>query len=448
MPEVSPAPAEANDRQTAREWSIDDAQRETTAALQAEATIRNIVIDFGTTALDVARKGSEFESDPYMGGLALVGRDNIVIGSGETFIQPLNLPDGHAGGLGNAANAAGEIVANEKQAAAAQAVEQLQEETQTRVWAIMAYVGDDDVGAVWKGKIHPEVDQNAMPPATSAETSGLSDIRVRPSDGDRAIYFRAGLSGATVPREEDLIEIAKRRPINFNISYPGLFAEGMDKDKGQTLSRFIRQVQKVCPMVSFDVHGFTELEHIEPALSHVDMWNANLGEAAKIFLGEKIEKPDDLPPEDKLELLRRIQEVVQEKYVSETTQRPRMFTITDKRGCFVMFQSTDGKLQSSYCDSPCAKIPAINKTGAGDVRFGLQRLYLAREMGEAWQNGTVNFADAVEAVRMGQIGATLQVQGKEAKAFSGVTLASIHKAAISGKNYETIADLRAELHAV
>jgi sugar/nucleoside kinase (ribokinase family) len=177
------------------------------------------------------------------------------------------------------------------------------------------------------------------------------------------------------------------------------------------------------------------MEHIEPALHHVDMWNMNLGEAARIFLGETIEKPDELPEGAKIGLLQRIEEQVW-KHIDPTERRPRMFTISDRKGCFVIYKEGNCSfVRSEYCPSPCADIGARDKTGAGDVRFGVQRFFLAREKAQEWKDGTMSFDDAKLAVQIGQIASTLQVQGKEADAFRGVTLAAIERVARSGEEF-------------
>ena len=122
-----------------------------------------------------------------------------------------------------------------------------------------------------------------------------------------------------------------------------------------------------------------------------------------------------------------------------------MFTISDRKGCFVMFKKASGTVQSEYCHSQCADIGAKDKTGAGDVRFGVQRFFLAREKADAWMDGSLSFEDAKLAVQMGQIASTLQVQGKEADAFEGVTLADIRRVAESGSDYTKIESLLAAL---
>lgn len=417
---------------------------------------RNTVIDYGTTALDVKHRG-RFERDKYMGGLALVGQDNRVIGTDEPFVEPAeaHLEGGHAGGIGNAANAIGRLLQNERaeMEIAGVRLEDITRVMRQKAIAIIARLGADPAGRHWVSQIHPMVDTSLLQPVIGY-SSGLSDIRIQSEkvsqvgeeveEGDRAIYFRAGASGATHPERQDLLDLAIRRPTNFNISYPGLFPDGIDQNRGASLQLFIREAQKVCPMVSFDVHGFTKMEHIEPALHQADLWNMNLGEAARIYLNEKIEKPDELADAEKMDLYGRIEERVQ-NYVGEPDGRPRMFTISDRKGCFVIFKKASGKIQSEYCHSQCADIGAKDKTGAGDVRFGVQRFFLAREKADAWMDGSMSFEDAKLAVQMGQIASTLQVQGKEADAFAGVTLASIRQAAESGEHFPAIEALLAKV---
>jgi len=454
-PEEPKLPAESDYRSILTSWGFGpDEIGEALARIEASDGPRSTVVDFGTTALDVKRKGL-FEHHPYMGGLALIGQDNRNLATGEPFVEPEAsfAEQGHAGGIGNAANAVGSLLENDRRVAerVGETVGLRTEMTRRKVWwTLMARLGDDEAGRIFKGKIHGLIDTELMQ-SVSGTFSGLADIRIQREDrgdvkkGDRAIYFRAGASGTTAPTRQDLLEIAVRRPTNVNVSYPGLFPDGMDRDRGATLALFIGELQKVCPMVSFDVHGFTELKHIEPALSRADLWNMNLAEAAKIFLGESIGNPDELAYGEKIALLLRIEQHVLSKYVRDTTKRPRMFTISDRKGCYVIFQSIDGNVLSTYCRSPCAEIGAVDKTGAGDVRFGLQRFFLAREKAQEWKDGSIRFGDIMKAVQIGQIASTLQVQGKESRPFDGVTLASLERVAGSGAGFETLEDLHEAL---
>ncbi|MDD4287381.1 MAG: carbohydrate kinase family protein [Candidatus Peribacteraceae bacterium] len=410
---------------------------------------RNLVLDYGTTALDVKHKGN-YANDRYMGGLALVGPDGRVIGTGEAFTEPEEAlqVDGHTGGIANAAFAVARVL--EAEARERGAVDAGVANTRNKIWALMACLGDDRAGEIYKCKIPRSVIDVDLLRVQEDTTSGLADIRIqqqrsgRVKKGDRAIYFNAGASGRTRLTKEDMLEIARRGPFNFNISYPGLFPEGMDGDDGASLDQLVTQAQEFCPMVSMDIHGFTKMEHIRPALSHVDLFNANLVEAARVFCGETIDAAEELTDGKKHALHRRLFAAMQPFLVSPTG-RTRMFTITDAKGCFIIFQTPKGDVQTKYVASSCSDIPAKDKTGAGDVRFGMQRLWMAREKAKAWQSGTFNLKDAKQAVQIGQIATTLHIQGRQANALEGVTLARLARVAQSGEQFKTLRRLRGVL---
>lgn len=386
-----------------------------------------------------------------MGDLALIGQDDRVIGSGEAFVEPdesLQV-DGHTGGIANAAYAVARVL--EAEARERMAVGNGVDHTRRRVWALIARLGRDRAGQIYKSKIPQSViDVSGLRPVSGGAPSGLADIRIqqKPSDrvkkGDRAIYFRAGASGATRPTKEDLLEIARRNPFNFNISYPGLFPDGMDADQGKSLSRFIWQVQEMCPMVSMDIHGFTKMHHIRQALTHVDLFNANLVEAARVFLEEKVDAAQGLSGEERHALQKRVLGAIW-PYFDAPMGRTRMFTITDARGCFVIFQAPGGRLQADDVPSSCAAIPAKDKTGAGDVRYGLQRFWIARERANEWKDGRFNMQSAVLAAQIGQIATTLHVQGRKENALEGVTLQRLTRVAGSGEQFKTLRGLRTAL---
>ncbi|MDD4762220.1 MAG: carbohydrate kinase family protein, partial [Candidatus Pacebacteria bacterium] len=323
-------------------------------------------------------------------------------------------------------------------------------EMRHRVWALMARLGGDRAGEIYTCKVPQSMIDTTHLRRVEGESSGLADIRIQQklSDGvqkgDRAIYFRAGASGKTQPTPEDLLAIATRRPTNFNISYPGLFPDGMDRDHGHSLSEFVRRVQDVCPMVSMDIHGFTQMDHIRPALSHVDLFNANLVEAARVFLGEKVNAARDLSDADRGALQEKILSAIR-PFLDQPTGRTRMFTITDARGCFVILQSSQGGIQADDVPSPCAAIPAKDKTGAGDVRFGLQRLRIARERANQWKEGRFDFRSATLAAQIGQIATTLHVQGRRENALEGVTLTRLTRVAGGGEQFKTLRRLRTAL---
>lgn len=431
-------------------WGFEGEELESTlaAVLDPEGP-RCLVLDIGTTALDVKRKG-DFHGHKYMGGLALVGLDNKVIGhTDEKFVEPSEdfLEGGHAGGIGNAANAVGKVLENEAREHGT--LEWELADTRHHIWELMARMGTDRVAKIFGDKIHALVGKELLAPQPGNLPSGLSDVfvqakkRGKTKKGDRVIFFRAGASGTMVLGKDDLLQILIRQPKNAHISYPGLFPNGMDQNNGVILKWFLEEAKKVSPIVSFDVHGFTKLHHVEPALGTANMVNANLAEAAKIFLGDEIDTAQEPEGKEKKALLQRLTAALT-PYLQKGSG-PAMFTISDRGGCFLLFRSAQGEVQTKYVASSCGQIPAHDKTGAGDVRYAFQRLYVARQMCEAWENGSFAMEDAERAVQIGQIATTLHVQGKEANAFEDVTMAKIERVAREGGKFGNLKSLRKAL---
>lgn len=410
--------------------------------LQSPDRPHNIGIDVGTTALDFKQKG-DFSGDPYMGSLALIGPDNKVGSTGVIFEEPSleSLRTAHAGGIGNAANAVASVLRATR-------------ETPQPTWAVMAWLGGDDVGNIWRDGIE-DVDKSLLRVHPTIPYSGLSVVLIQAPGfatetvpaGERAIYFRAGASGATEFSKEHLVEILKREPFNVNISYPGLFPDGADRSKGENLGWFVGQAQKVCPCVSMDTHGFTRLEHIEQALPYIDMFNSNFTDAARVFLGETVN--EYLTDDEKMKVYGEISAEIREKYVRSevaSKDRCRMFTITDRKGTFLIFINPKlNIITNEYLPSPCAAIPAKDKTGAGDVRFGLQRLYVAIRVNRKWEMGQFKWDEARIAVNIGQIGTALHLQGKEAHALEGVSIDALEKLARSGNEFGDLEGLKRAL---
>ncbi len=404
-------------------------------------------IECGTTALDCKIKGN-FTHDPFMGSLALVDQANL-IGNSKVFQIPSIdiLKTGDCGGTGNSVKAIATILKTET------GIGQTEAPFHHIVWGIMALLGDDDVGQIWLDKIDPLINRDLVE-CLPTMPSGLSVVRIQKEEyatetvpkGERAIYFRAGASGSTVFTKERLQRISERNPFNINISYPGLFPYGADKTNGQNLAWFVQKAQGTCPCLTIDTHGFTKLRHIEPVLSYIDMFNSNFADAVRIFLNKSV--TEHIADFEKMTLYQELAENITGKYFDSETKstRSRMFTITDKRGAFLIFQNPQYKqIVVDYLDSPCALIPAVDKTGAGDVRFALQRLFIAARLNDEWSNGNFSFGDAITAVNVGQIGTTLHIQGKEAKALEGISISALEKVAVSGTQFGTIHSLKEEL---
>lgn len=410
-------------------------------------------IEAGTTALDVKFLHEDLQGDPLLGNVGWVGPDGRVQGTGEQFQEPdFDKADLLvAGGIANGANALARILANESSGEQGQevgaAIAQTRVATRRAVWGVMARVGNDEAGERYLSMLHPDLDQSLVDIIPDGK-SGLSHVRLQGETaegiekGTYAIRFRPGESGQWMPTKEELVRIAAHQPFNVNISYPGLFPYGMDRDNGATLSQFVRRIQTFCPMVSMDMHGPTQIQHVESALSHIDVFNANYRDAARLFLGRDVK---DIPPDQRDITLGLIGGRMQ-AYMF-TPGRPRLFTVTHRDGCYVVFQSANGKVQSRNCPSPCAQIPAKDTTGAGDVRFATSRLYLAREMGQEWREGTVTFEDVCRAVDIGQVSTTLHLQGEGGKAYEGVTVAKMEAVVRSGRKFKKLEELQDALAA-
>ena len=439
-----------------RRWGFDGAAlKEALCAYRDPNGPRATVLNMGTVALDVKYEGP-YENHPLMGDCALVDLQNRMP-DGTEFKEPPDedLRRAHAGGLGNDANAVARVLANERERVA-DTIPGGVAETRHHVWEVMARMGRgetgtlDRVGGVYVDKISDLIGKDLLRPDQVHKWSGLSRIWVQDRDvadvakGERAIIFRAGASGATMPTKEDRLEILVRRTVNSHLAYPGLFLEGMDRDDGVEFDRFVRDIQEVCPIVSLDTHGPTQLSHIDRPLSHIDMANFNLADAVRLFTSQKID-PKKEPSRGVKQQLRALISTELFPYFENEARKPRMFTVTDKEGCYLIFQGMDGTIHISYLDSPCAAIKSVDKTGAGDVRYGFQRLYIAREMAREWRSGSFEGEDAKCAVQIGQIAATLHVQGQGANAFDGVTLAMIERVAKEGKTFDSIGALRSEL---
>ena len=410
---------------------------------------RTIVLDMGTLALDVDNR-DDHSGDPFMGDLALVDNDNNVTGdeNGLVFHEPPEAAqkEGHPGGLGNAANAIGKILDAEEDER--EFPSEIRGDTRRAVWELMGITGSDFAADVFRNKIHPLIGQELLIPSDDVKGSGLSDIRVQAHDsdtgtkqGDRAIYFRAGASGTFKLTPELLLEALARQPQLMNISYPGLFPEGMDENEDQDFAWSVEQAQKFCPMVTADAHGFTKKEHVHGGLGKIDMFNTNVVEAMRIYLGEEIDAEHEPEGDELYTLHTRLNEAIR-GYMEPPTGRTRMFTVSDKGGCFLVFQNTEGEISSSYVPSICAGISAVDKTGAGDVRYGVQRFWAAREKGGEWKNGDFTEEDARLAVQIGQIATTLNIQGEEADALNGVTLQKLENLTRTGGHFSDIGNLR------
>jgi hypothetical protein len=405
------------------------------------------VIHAGTVALDATYRNQDLKDDPLRGDVGWVTPDGVVAKTGEQFTEPdLARADTlSAGGIANALNALAIICANEQRQQVGARVDHVRRKTRL---SIMARMGDDEPKKRYLAMVHPDVDQSLIS-TVKGGNSGLSVVRLhgKTSDGIEegtyAIRFRPGASGEWVPTDDEAERIRQFDPNLVNVSYPGLFPNGMDQDNGVTLSRFIGQLQQFCPMVGFDTHSPTELQHIEPSLSHVDTFNTNFANGARMFLG--VREKDELKMLDRDEALQRMDQRIRE-YMSTPTGRPRLFTISHRDGTYVVFQSASGQIYSRNSLSPCARIPAAGGTvGAGDVQNGTTQLYLAREMGDMWRNGTVTFDDMCRASTIGQVSTTLHLQGEGGKAYEGVTMAQMDAVARSGRQFESIEDLRAAL---
>lgn len=410
-------------------------------------------IEAGTTALDAKFLHENLQSDPLLGNVGWVSPDGRVQGTDEQFQEP-NFDGADllvAGGIANGANALARILANESVGEQEQelgaAIAQTSAETRRAVWGVMARVGDDEAGDRYLSMLHPDLDRSLIDVIPGGK-SGLSHVRLQGEatdgieKGTYAIRFRPGESGQWMPTKEELVRIAAHQPFNVNVSYPGLFPFGMDRDQGATLAQFVRRLQTFCPMVSMDMHGPTQIQHVESALSHIDVFNANYRDAARLFLGRDVQ---DIPPDQRDIALELIGGRMQ-AYMF-TPGRPRLFTVTHRDGCYVVFQPAAGEIRSKNCLSPCAQIPARDTTGAGDVRFATSRLYLARELGREWKDGAVTFEDACRAVDIGQVSTTLHLQGEGGRAYEGVTVANMESVVRSGRQFETLEQLQAALTA-
>lgn len=410
------------------------------------------ILHAGTTALDVIFDKEDITEDPLRGTVGWVGPDGNVEGTGEAFSEPaIDAADiVRTGGVANALGALARITSNESreaQQSAGLAITNAQRQIRETVVGIMARMGDDPAGERYRTLLHPAIDQS-MITLIEGGKSGLSHVRLHGTEGGEvekgtyAIRFRPGESGAWEPTEEDVERIRRCRPDCVNISYPGLFPYGMDRWHGARLSWFIWELQKFCPMVGTDTHGPTELHHIAPSLSHMDTMNVNMGNARKLFLAGESSSPLPASLEDQLQLL----EQKLRAYMQRPTGRSRLFTVSHRCGTFVLCQSATGTIGSRHCLSPCAKINAAGGTvGAGDVQNGMEQLYLIREAGDVWKSGNVTIELASLAATIGQIATTLHLQGEEANAYDGVTMAKMEKVARSGQCFHELHDLRQAL---
>lgn len=450
MREGMPFSRRPDDQDLLRSWGFRQNEMKKGLALLHDPKARELLgIEAGTTALDVKFLHENLQGDPLLGNVGWVSPDGRVQGTGEQFQEPDF--DGAdllvAGGIANGANALARILANEsageqEQPEVGAAIAQTSAETRRAVWGVMARVGDDEAGDRYRSMLHPDLDQSLIDVIPGGK-SGLSHVRLQGETNDGiekgtyAIRFRPGESGQWIPAKEELVRIAAHRPFNVNISYPGLFPYGMDCDDGATLAQFVHRLQTFCPMVSMDMHGPTQIQHVESALSHIDVFNANERDAARLFLGRDVK---DIPPDQRDIALELIGGRMQ-AYMF-TQGRPRLFTVTHRDGCHVVFQSAVGEICSKNCLSPYAQIPAKDTTGAGDVRFATSRLYLAREMGREWKDGSVTFGDVCRAVNIGQLSTTLHLQGEGGKAYEGVTVAKMESVVRSGRQFETLEQLQ------
>lgn len=416
------------------------------------------MMDAGVTALDNWFLGQDISKNPAKGTCHAVGSDGVIVQTGQRFIVPeesVLRTAGRPGGIGNAGRRIGEVLQNEERERAAPGA--IVDETRRHVMALLGPIGKDSVGQIYKDKI-PGVDTELLRPhLLMPGDSGVSLIWVhQPKDtpgvrkGDRAIVFRPGVNRKMTFTEDDLYEIYRRRPEVFHFSYPGFGTDeesGMDRreDDGRTLAWLVDEVQQFCPIVSIDVHGPTELWQIQRILPHLDIMNGNLEEIARILCGIKIDASKELSPEEKTALLERVMNDGILPYLLKPTGRTRMFTATDARGCFTVFQSKEGKIQHGYLRSPCADITAENTTGAGDVRYGFQRWNIACNEMQKWKDGTFTWEDAALAVQIGNIAAAFHIQSPGSEAFAGVTMKKLEGVAASGKHYATIQELQAAL---
>lgn len=408
------------------------------------------VLHAGTVALDAMYPFEDISNDPLFDTVGRVTPQGRVV-KDDRDIGPFTEPDLdrarelRAGGVANALGALAELARQERmqQHAVGARIEATRRETRV---GIMARIGDDAAGERYCNLLHPDIDRELIEVIAAGKT-GLSHVRQHDGEsGGRsgkvyAIRFRPGASGEWRPTKEEVARIRQWHPHCVNISYPGLFPYGMDESEGKELSAFIHQLQEFCPMVGFDTHGPTQKPHIAPALSHVDFFNANLANAARIFLGWK----EPIPEDQRSIFLQRIDERVR-TFLETPTGRSRLFTVSHRNGTHAVYQSGDGCVYSSFFHSPCASIPAAGApVGAGDVQNGTTQLYLAREMGQQWKDGALSFQDIGRAAHIGQIATTLHLQGKGREAFAGITMAKLEAVAGSSRNFRTIEELQAAL---
>lgn len=410
------------------------------------------VLHLGTVALDAIDPDEDISQDPLFDTVGRVTPDGKVEKEGNVigiFTEPDldRARELRAGGVANALNALAELARQEREVqrnAVGPRIEGIRQ--QTRV-GIMARIGKDPAGERYCKLLDPDIDRALLEVIEDGKT-GLSYVRQHDGEsGGRkgkvyAIQFRPGASGEWSPTTEEVQRIREWRPDCVNISYPGLFPYGMDKSDGKELSAFIRQLQEFCPMVGYDTHGPTKKEHVLPSLTHVDTFNANAMNAARIFLDLKSEDVEQIAIDD---LLPRI-EMAARGAMCFPTGRSRLFTISHSAGTQVIFQSWDGVVQSRHCHSPCARIKAAGGVvGAGDVQNGTTLLNLAREMGQEWRTGSITFDDVCRAATIGQISTTLHLQGNGRAAYQGVTMQKMERVAQSGRQFESIEELREAL---
>lgn len=427
---------------------------------EAIAPSRFVGIDIGTTALDCpADKPVDITRHPGRGKLLLLNAYGQT-DTGEIFtLAPSyeSIQNAHAGGIGNAVNAIAPVLeATRLETAGIRKSEMaaLGQFAHT-VWGIVAKIGNDDAGRRWLMEIDPRIDTSSVSIHPTIHSSGLSYILIQENEtateetpaGERVIFFSAGAGGTLELNDEDVDQVISKNPFNAHISYPGLFPDGIDQTNGRELAGFINQMHnRGCPCVSMDIHSKTELKYIEPALPVIDMFNSNMEDGARIFLEKDVR--ENIPNEDRLHLYQEIRDTVITKYFTQdgTTRRCRMFTFTDKNGVYLIFQNQNGQIQSDYVVNACASIPAVNKTGAGDVRFAIQRLYVAVSKPQEWIHGEFDWEDAKLAVNVGQIATTLHLQGKNPYGLEGISLQVLKRAVETGQRYLHISDLKQTLN--
>lgn len=412
---------------------------------------QSVICEAGTLVLDYEVPG-DYSSLPYKGQTIPIGPPNYFKPDGTQFINPPLeiLRKGTPGGVANALKAEAAV----GDATISEAKEKLLEICPSigpGFCAVIAQVGDDEAGKVLDGMLDSRIDKSLLQTVAGVPT-GVTEALVQKEkvgstpSGERTLLVQLGINNTFIFTPEMLEQI---NPESFvNVSYPGLMNAGADQNNGENLSWFAEAIQKKGGFVSIDTHTPTKLEQIEKTLPRLDMFNANFKDAAKLFLKEELIESENI--KEMIDQYKKMANIIS-RYIlldKDTQGRCKMFTITDRFGTYLIFKNAQGKIDQGYLPSSSGAVEATNTTGAGDVRYAIQRLCIAMLAEKEWSDGNLTWKQACFAVNAGQLAATLHVTRKENEPYplEGVSLYALLNIGNNGQEYTTIEDVKRDLN--